>query len=258
MLHCDSAIEGNSPPNPLELAVVQAEGRKDLDATTWPSPGSDANDFFRAASNAEFSSTTLPSSKLSDGSGSGLRVYDISAASNEMQFSVGDSSAGGSPATGGASSTGGAAAAAGTPADGGTATSGGAEPTGGLGSGGDSSTGGPRSGGSPSTGGSTDAPGTQTGGRGTGASPSSQTGALGASGGGDGGCPCSTPRRTPTPATGFLFSLGALAAILRSSHRRRRRTSRWLPSVFNARRREPASEDRAFNRPDREARLPKN
>jgi len=344
MLHYDGAIEGNNPPNPLELAVVQADGQKDLDATTWPSPGSDANDYFQAGYNAEFSSTTSPNSNWSDGSGSGLRVYAISAADDEMQFSVGDGSAGGSPATGGASSTGGAAAAAGTPADGGTATSGGAEPTGGLGSGGDSSTGGPESGGGPSAGGtgsgaidsaggttgggpsaggntetggaatggessgastgnggtftgdvantggvvavggsgggivaasggtnpggSTGASGTQTGGSGTGASPSSQAGALGDSGGtatvaggpatavspaggGDGGCTCSAPRRTPTPATGFLFSLGALAAILRFRHRRRRRTSRWLNNVFHAQRSGPASEDWAFNRPGR-------
>lgn len=316
MLHYDGAIEGNNPPHPLELAVVQADGRKDLDATTWPSPGSDANDYFQAESNAEFSSTTSPNSNWSDGSGSGLRVYAISAASPVMQFSVGDGSAGGSPATGGASGAGGAAA--GAAADGGSAPWGGAEPTGGLGSGADGSTGGLGGGGIPPSGGtdggasssaggatgggssagggtetggataggqgsgaaaggsgdptgglvdaggvvavggsgggivaasggtnlggSTGVSGTQTGGSGTGASPGSPGGALGTSGGTatvaggpatafspaggeDGGCACSTPRRSPTPTTGCLLSLGGLAAILRV-RRRRSRVSR--------------------------------
>ncbi|MBN1605825.1 MAG: M6 family metalloprotease domain-containing protein [Polyangiaceae bacterium] len=164
MLHYDGSIDGNNPPDPLELAVVQADGKKTLDQTTWPDPGSDAKDFFRADNNAEFSSTTSPKSSWNDGSASGLRVYAISATGAEMQFSVGDGSAGGSPSTGGSSNTGGGAGTGGASASGGTATSGGREATGGRGRAGDSSTGGQN------TAGGTRAGGTSSGGSPTGGS----------------------------------------------------------------------------------------
>jgi M6 family metalloprotease-like protein len=154
MLHYDGAIDGNNPPDPLELAVVQADGKKTLDQTTWPDPGSDAKDFFRADNNAEFSATTTPKSSWNDGSASGLRVYAISATGAEMQFSVGDGSAGGSPSTGGSSNTGGPEATGGASASGGTATSGGREATGGRGGAGGSSTGGRNTAGGSPTGGS--------------------------------------------------------------------------------------------------------
>jgi hypothetical protein len=138
MLHYDGSIDGNNPPQPLELAVVQADGKKDLDATTWPSPGSDAKDYFRAGYKAEFSSTTSPKSSWNNGSASGLRIYAISATGSEMQFSVGDGSAGGSPNTGGTSSTTGGSKSTGGTSNGGSAF-GGKSGTGGSASGGVSS-----------------------------------------------------------------------------------------------------------------------
>jgi M6 family metalloprotease-like protein len=155
MLHYDGSIDGNNPPDPLELAVVQADGKKTLDQTTWPDPGSDAKDFFRADNNAEFSATTAPESSWNDGSASGLRVYAISATGAEMQFSVGDGSAGGSPSTGGSSNTGAQAGTGSASASGGAAASGGREATGGRGRAGDVSTGGRNTGGSLPTGGTT-------------------------------------------------------------------------------------------------------
>jgi len=143
MMHYDGSISGNNPPNPLELAVVQADGKKTLDATTWPSPGSDPNDFFRAGYKAEFSSTTTPNSSWNNGTASGLRVYAIGPTAESMQFSVGDGSAGGSPSTGGSSSNGGSSTSGGSKANGGSSSSGGSKANGGSStSGGSKATGG--------------------------------------------------------------------------------------------------------------------
>lgn len=101
LLHYDGSIRGNSPPAALQLAVVQADGKKELDETMWPSPGSDADDFFHSGTRAEFSSTTMPSSKWNDGSASGLRLHSISASGAEMTFSVGTGIAGAPAPSGG-------------------------------------------------------------------------------------------------------------------------------------------------------------
>lgn len=163
VLHYDGTIDGNDPPNPLELAVVQADGEKTLDATMWPSPGSDANDYFRAGYNAELSSSTTPNSDWNDGSPSGLRIYAISATDAAMQFSVGDGSAGGTPNTGGAPGAGGDAG------DGGVSNTGGIASVGGGTTGGSDATGGATeggfgAGGSPASGGAVTAGATSTGG----------------------------------------------------------------------------------------------
>lgn len=110
-LHYDGTIRGNNPPDPLQLAVVQADGKKDLDKTMWPSPGSDSNDYFRGGARSEFSSSTTPSSNWNDGSASDLRVHSIGASGAEMSFAVGTGTAP-PPAVGGASN-GGATASAG-------------------------------------------------------------------------------------------------------------------------------------------------
>ena len=111
--HFDRSIGGNSPPEPLELAVVQAGGTRELAATNWPSPGSAASDLFSKSGNAELGAQTQPDTKWNDGSASKLRIYDISAPGPTMQFSVGmgplpPESSGGS---GGAGSSGGSASA---------------------------------------------------------------------------------------------------------------------------------------------------
>jgi M6 family metalloprotease-like protein len=122
VLHFDSDIRTNDPPNPLNLAVVQADGQRELDQTMWPEPGSEQADFYAASGNAELSASTNPSSDWNDDSASGLRLYDVSASGESMTFTVGTGTADpGIGGAGGAAGTGGA----------------GAPPIGGGGSGGD-------------------------------------------------------------------------------------------------------------------------
>jgi M6 family metalloprotease-like protein len=90
MLHFDNTIKTNTPPNTLELAVVQADAKNDLGSTMWPMPGSDPGDFFQGAGNKEFSDKTSPNAHWNDDSVSGLRVYEISAIGNEMTFKIGN------------------------------------------------------------------------------------------------------------------------------------------------------------------------
>jgi M6 family metalloprotease-like protein len=87
--HFDKAINGNNPPEPLQLAVVQAGGSRKLADATWPSPGSAATDLFAKSGKAEVSAQTQPNTSWNNGSPSGLRLYDISAPGVTMEFSVG-------------------------------------------------------------------------------------------------------------------------------------------------------------------------
>lgn len=112
-LHYDGTIRGNNPPDPLQLAVVQADGKKELDKTTWPSPGSDSDDFYRSGGRTELSPMTAPSSNWNNGSASGLRVHSIGASGAEMTFSVGTGVAGAPSANGGANSGGNSGSSAG-------------------------------------------------------------------------------------------------------------------------------------------------
>jgi M6 family metalloprotease-like protein/MYXO-CTERM domain-containing protein len=112
VLHFDGDIRSNDPPNPLSLAVVQADGLKELDATMWPEPGSEQPDFYVAGGNSELSGSTNPSSDWNDGSASGLRLYEVSESGESMTFAVGTGTpdpgiggAGGAP-TGGAAGSG--------------------------------------------------------------------------------------------------------------------------------------------------------
>jgi M6 family metalloprotease-like protein len=130
VLHFDSEIRTNNPPNPLSLAVVQADGERELDQTMWPEPGSEQADFYTASANSELSASTEPSSAWNDGSASGLRLYDVSASSESMTFTVGTGTpepgiggAGGTGGLGGAGSLAGGASSAGTGTAGGAGTS---------------------------------------------------------------------------------------------------------------------------------------
>lgn len=87
--HFDNSIAANDPPEPLQLAVVQAGGARKLAATTWPSPGSDSADLFAKGGKSELGLQTQPNTDWNDGSESGLRIYDISAPGPTMEFSVG-------------------------------------------------------------------------------------------------------------------------------------------------------------------------
>jgi M6 family metalloprotease-like protein len=128
LLHFDKGIGRNDPPNPLSLAVVQADGKKDLDQTMWPNPGSDAQDFFHGAGKSEFSEAEFATAKWNDGSASKLRIYEIAPISEDMQFKVGygpivmEPSGGmGGGGVGGADGAGGSAAGAGGQSMGGAA-----------------------------------------------------------------------------------------------------------------------------------------
>lgn len=118
LLHFDDAIGRNDPPALLSLAVVQADGKKELDQTMWPEPGSDADDFFHGGGVAEFSGEAFATADWNDESASGLRIYDVSVAGPEMTFKVGTgtivepiggSAAGGAGGAGGGGMQGGAA-----------------------------------------------------------------------------------------------------------------------------------------------------
>ena len=105
LLHFDYEIRNNNPPNPLSLAVVQADGMRELDGEQWPMPGSDASDFYHSGTKTEFSATTTPSSAWNDRSASGLRIYEISANGPMMTFAVGSGTPG--PGIGGGAGLGG-------------------------------------------------------------------------------------------------------------------------------------------------------
>jgi M6 family metalloprotease-like protein len=90
LMHFDKTIGSNNPPNPLSLAVVQADGKKELDVTMWPEPGSDAKDYFHAGGVSEFSGAKFATAKWNDGSASELHIYDVGAISENMAFKVGN------------------------------------------------------------------------------------------------------------------------------------------------------------------------
>jgi M6 family metalloprotease-like protein len=89
LFHFDKDIGSNTPPNPLSLAVVQADGKKELDATNWPSPGSDTKDYFSRTGGANFSSATVPAAKWNNGAASGLILHDIGPLADTIGFYVG-------------------------------------------------------------------------------------------------------------------------------------------------------------------------
>jgi len=94
VLHFDKDIGSNNPPGPLCLAVVQADGKDELGKTTWPSPGSDAKDYYSKGTGATLGAFTTSASKWNDGSASGLNLHDIGAAADTMGFYVGNGSVG--------------------------------------------------------------------------------------------------------------------------------------------------------------------
>ena len=89
ILHFDKDIGRNDPPNALSLAVVQADGKGELDRTMWPAPGSDALDYFTKANGAAFGAASVPAAKWNNGSASGLNLHDIGSAGDSISFYVG-------------------------------------------------------------------------------------------------------------------------------------------------------------------------
>lgn len=205
--HFDKSIRGNNPPDPLQLAVVQAGGARELAGTTWPSPGSAATDLFAEGGESELGPETQPSTRWNDGSPSGLRIYDISAPGPTMTFSVGT---GPLPPDGAAGSAGSASSAGAGGATGG---------QGGSGSGGSSGGAGSSAAGSPSSAGSTGA---------MGGAPSNAGGATASAGNGadlnaaldsaDAGCACRVGARGQSERQALT---GIFMAALLLARRRR-------------------------------------
>jgi M6 family metalloprotease-like protein len=79
----DSGISGNTSGTSRQLYVVEADGNNAMAKDQWPSPGSASSDFFFKGNNAEFSSTSKPASLW------GLKIYNVSAASDTMTFYTG-------------------------------------------------------------------------------------------------------------------------------------------------------------------------
>jgi hypothetical protein len=217
--HYDDDIGGNNPPDPLQLAVVQAGGKRQLSATTWPEPGSAATDLFAKGANSELAAETQPNTHWNDGSPSGLRIYDISSPGMTMEFSVGT---GPVPAGGSGAATAGAGGASGGQA------------------GSDSSGGGVggNSGGSAMGGSASDAAGN--GGTTTGGGPSPGLAGTGGSVAGsgattappvttatDGSCSCRVGARTPYADAMLLGLVGAIGVL--AQRRRRQRAANGGP-----------------------------
>jgi M6 family metalloprotease-like protein len=252
VLHFDADIRTNDPPNPLSLAVVQADGERELDQTMWPEPGSEQADFYTASGKSELSGSTAPSSAWNDDSASGLRLYDVSGSGESMTFTVGTGTpepgiggAGGGTGLGGAgaSAVGGATSgASGTPGSGGITSSAGMAGNGGGGSGGAAGNAGSAgamtsSGGSGGGAGATGLGGTTSGGA-TGGTPTGASGAGTNAGGAPSGaagmpsapppdtvsdeasCGCRVPG-TRSPAFSLYSSLFvAMIALRRRASRR--------------------------------------
>lgn len=227
LLHFDKSIGSNNPPNPLSLAVVQADGKKDLDQTMWPEPGSDAKDYFQGGGVSEFSGAKFATAKWNDGSASELHIYEVAAISESMQFKVGNGPivAGPNGGAGGAGGTGGASGVSGGGA-GGASGGGGFAGEGVAGSASGAATGGAGLTSGAGGGGPLGAAGVMVGGgaanmAGTPAAPASAP----AAGADEGSCGCrvaSSPRRSGPP----LLALALLGAFVRRRPRpfaRRRR-----------------------------------
>lgn len=212
LLHFDKSIGRNDPPNPLSLAVVQADGKKDLDQTMWPNPGSDAKDFFHGGGVSEFSEKSFATAKWNDGSSSELRIYDIGPISEAMEFKVGHGPIVEEP-MGGAGGGAGAGAGAAGAGDAGAGVSAGSGAGGGAGSGGETSSAGASGlGGSASSAGSGGfAPGVTSAGAGPASAPSASP---------EEEASCACRAGAPSPGAGAWLAL--LPAALLGRRRRRR------------------------------------
>jgi M6 family metalloprotease-like protein/MYXO-CTERM domain-containing protein len=221
--HFDKSISGNNPPQPLQLAVVQGGGTRQLSATQWPSPGSAKTDFFAQGVNTEFAAMTKPASKWNNGSDSGLRIYDIGAPGPSIAFSVGvgpiaPTGEGGGSGVGGATSAG----SGGALAQGGSATAGSAGAVVAGSSGGGAAGAGATSSGSAGTAGALSAggaPGASVAGSSNRAGAAGSAAASPPSANGEAGCSCSTRSGS---SSGGAIALGLAALVFRASRRRRR------------------------------------
>jgi M6 family metalloprotease-like protein len=79
----DNSNEKMTLDSHYELALVQADGRNDLEHGQGQG---DAGDLFKASGKAQFDNGTTPNSKWWDGSSSGLSLHDIGPAGSSIPF----------------------------------------------------------------------------------------------------------------------------------------------------------------------------
>jgi len=79
----DNSNEQMTPTDHYECALVQADGKTDLEDRN---NNGDASDFFAQGGNAAFGTTTQPASRWWDGTASTLEVTEIGASGNVMTF----------------------------------------------------------------------------------------------------------------------------------------------------------------------------
>ena len=87
--HCDTEgsneRQGGTAEQHYQCSLLQADGRLDLEQNANQG---DTDDFFALIQGEALSDTTMPSTKLWDGSDSGLRIADISATDETITFLV--------------------------------------------------------------------------------------------------------------------------------------------------------------------------
>ena len=93
MQHYDFSISGNSAANKLGLRIVRAnhgEVSMNGDDDKWPSPGSQADAFFKSGTNSSFSDDLYPNIRWYNGGKTGLKITDIGTPGETLSFCIGE------------------------------------------------------------------------------------------------------------------------------------------------------------------------
>ena len=94
--HYDFSIDGNSSASNLELRVIQADGKEELQASQWPTISNDPKDLFQAGTAAQFDDKKFPLMRWYSGKNSGISVSNIGKPTSSIPFRMGS----GLPSTG--------------------------------------------------------------------------------------------------------------------------------------------------------------
>jgi len=89
VLHFDKDIGVNDPPNPLSLAVVQADGKEGARHGQMAGSRSDPMDYFTQETGPSFGPGSNPAAKWNNGAASGLNLYGIGPGADTIGFHVG-------------------------------------------------------------------------------------------------------------------------------------------------------------------------
>ncbi|MGD8567403.1 MAG: M6 family metalloprotease domain-containing protein [Gammaproteobacteria bacterium] len=91
VFHCDTRgsneLEDGTPDRHYQCALVQADGHRDLENNFNPG---DQDDLFSDISGKAIAGDTRPSTRMWDGSDSGMVLYDVSAPGQQMSFKSGE------------------------------------------------------------------------------------------------------------------------------------------------------------------------